>query len=107
MISINRNDPPQDYLTPPESCGLFMGLAEGLKKCEMPDQEVVMLIHEWVMNGIRKRIAHYDLDPVEAMTGNTPLSLRATSGETWLKIDLIFEKKVIERLHLNFKNNIP
>ena len=103
MICVNRNDPP-DNLEPPEGCGLFVGLAEGLKKCDIPDPEIIMLIHEWVMNGLRKRIATYDLDPVEAMSGKTPLSLRATSGEWWLKIDLIFKEKIIERLHLNFKH---
>jgi len=102
MICVNRSDPP-NFEEPPKSCGLFIGLSEGLQKCEFPDPEIIMLIHKWVMNGIEKLIYSLELDPIEAMAGDTPLRLHSNSGGDWIRIDLIFRKKIMERLELSFE----
>jgi hypothetical protein len=84
--------------------GLFLNIAKGLEKCKITDPEIIILIHKWIMSGIEALIYKLDLDPVEAMTGLTPLRLRSESGNKWITIDIIFKKKVCQRLHLNFNH---
>ena len=101
MICINRNDPPEEY-TFEENLGLFHGLSEQLKNCDVPDPEIILLIHKWVMGGLEHAVHKLELDAVEAMAGQTKLRLMAKSGENWVTIDITFGNKLLQRLHLNF-----
>lgn len=103
MICLNKYDLPEDDLEVHKSVvGLFSTVSEGLQNCDIPDPDIILLIHKWVMKGLEQSILTLDLDPVEAMKGKTPLGLISKSDTNWIIIDIIFRNKVYQRLHLKF-----
>lgn len=86
----------------PDEVGVFKGLGDKIKNVSLPDQEFVLLLHEWIMKSLEHLSYLYEYDMVDVMIGKTPISIDASSEKDWVNVCISHGTKIHHKLTLKF-----